>query len=33
LLALLRWWIDRGAKERPGDIDKMFHRIVWNSLQ
>src|ERR1700719_2114363 len=33
LLALLRWWIDRGAKESPGDIDKLFHRIVWGSLQ
>ena len=33
LLALLRWWIDRGAKESPGDIDKLFHRMVWNGLQ
>ena len=33
LLALLRWWIDRGAKEAPGDIDKLFHRMVWNGLQ
>ncbi len=33
LLALLRWWIDRGAKEMPRDLDKLFHRMVWNGLQ
>src|SRR5216684_2154220 len=33
LLSLLRWWLDRGAKEPPGDMDKLFHRIVWNGLQ
>jgi len=32
LLSLLRWWLDRGAKEPPGDMDKLFHRIVWNGL-
>jgi len=33
LLSLLRWWLDRGAKETPGDMDELFHRIVWNGLQ
>ena len=33
LLSLLRWWLDRGAKEPPGDMDELFHRIVWNGLQ
>jgi AcrR family transcriptional regulator len=33
LLSLLRWWIDRGAKESPRDLDKLFHRMVWNGLQ
>jgi AcrR family transcriptional regulator len=33
LLSLLRWWLDRGAKEPPGYMDKLFHRIVWNGLQ
>jgi AcrR family transcriptional regulator len=33
LLWLLRWWIDRGAKEPPGEMDEVFHRIVWNGLQ
>jgi AcrR family transcriptional regulator len=33
LLSLLRWWIDRGAKEKPADLDKLFHRIVWKGLE
>ena len=33
LLSLLRWWLDRGVKEPPGDMDKLFHRIVWKGLQ
>ncbi len=32
LLALLRWWIDRGAKEAPHEMDELFHRIVWEGL-
>jgi hypothetical protein len=33
LLALLRWWLDRGAKEPPQDMDKLFHGMVWTGLQ
>ena len=33
LLSLLRWWLDRGAKEPPGEMDELFHRMVWNGLQ
>src|SRR3984893_2109714 len=33
LLSLLRWWLDRGEKEPPADMDKLFHQIVWNGLQ
>lgn len=33
LLSLLRWWIDHGAKEAPGDMDELFHRMVWKGLQ
>ncbi len=33
LLSLLRWWLDRGAKEPPSDMDQLFHRIVWNGLR
>jgi AcrR family transcriptional regulator len=32
LLALLRWWIDRGAKEPPCEMDELFHRIAWDGL-
>jgi AcrR family transcriptional regulator len=33
LLSLMRWWLDRGAKESPGAMDELFHRMVWNGLQ
>lgn len=33
LLSLLRWWIDRGAKESPAHLDKLFHRMAWNGLR
>jgi hypothetical protein len=33
LLSLLRWWLDRGAKESPSDMDQLIHRLVWNGLQ
>ncbi len=33
LLSLLRWWLDRGAKEPAGEMDELFHRMVWNGLQ
>lgn len=33
LLSLLRWWLDRGAKEPPGYMDELFHRMVWSGLQ
>lgn len=33
LLALLRSWIDRGAKETPSEMDSLFHRLVWEGLQ
>jgi AcrR family transcriptional regulator len=33
LLALLRWWLDRGAKETPRSMDEMFHKMVWKGLQ
>jgi AcrR family transcriptional regulator len=32
LLALLRWWIERGAKESPRAMDTMFHRLVWEGI-
>lgn len=33
LLSLLRWWLDRGAKESPRAMDEIFHRIVCRGLQ
>jgi len=33
LLSLLRWWLDRGAKEPTGEMDELFHRMVWNGLK
>jgi AcrR family transcriptional regulator len=33
LLSLLRWWLDRGAKEPSRAMDELFHRMVWNGLQ
>jgi AcrR family transcriptional regulator len=29
LLSLLNWWIDRGMKETPEEIDTLFHQMVW----
>jgi AcrR family transcriptional regulator len=29
LMSLLRWWIDRGMKESPEEMDRLFHSIVW----
>jgi hypothetical protein len=33
LLALLKWWIDRGTKESPKAMDAMFHRMVWEGVE
>lgn len=32
LLSLLRWWLDRGEKEAPKEMDEMFHRMVWRGV-
>jgi AcrR family transcriptional regulator len=33
LLSLLKWWVDRGAKEAPRSMDELFHRIVWRGVR
>lgn len=33
LLSLLRWWLDRGEKESPEEMDTMFHQLVWTGLR
>ena len=32
LLSLLRWWLDRGAQEKPEEMDALFHRMVWSGV-
>ena len=29
LLSLMNWWVDRGMKQSPAEMDELFHRIVW----
>jgi AcrR family transcriptional regulator len=33
LLALLTWWLDRGMRESPAEMDELFHRMVWNGAK
>ncbi len=33
LLSLLKWWLDRGARESPKAMDELFHRMAWIGLQ
>src|SRR5262245_22144022 len=32
LLSLLSWWLDRGMREPPEQMDELFHRMVWNGV-
>jgi AcrR family transcriptional regulator len=32
LLSLLTWWLDRGMREPPEEMDRLFHRLVWNGV-
>lgn len=32
LLSLLTWWLDRGMRESPAEMDQLFHRMVWNGV-
>jgi AcrR family transcriptional regulator len=32
LLALLQWWVDRGMKQSPAEMDELFHRLVWKGV-
>ena len=32
LLSLLMWWLDRGMRESPSEMDALFHRMVWNGV-
>ena len=33
LLSLLKWWLDRDARESPKAMDELFHRMGCNGLQ
>ena len=33
LLSLLSWWLDRGMREPPEQMDELFHRMLWNGLR
>ena len=32
LLSLLTWWLDRGMRESPAEMDQLFHRMIWNGV-
>ena len=32
LIALLTWWVDRGMKQPPAEMDELFHRLVWKGV-
>jgi len=29
LLSLMKFWVDRGMKQSPAEMDELFHRVVW----
>jgi AcrR family transcriptional regulator len=31
-LSLLDWWIDKGMKADPREMDELFHRMAWSGL-
>jgi hypothetical protein len=32
LLSLLTWWIDRGMRQPPAEMDQLFHKMVWTGV-
>ncbi len=32
LLSLLTWWLDRGMRESPQEMDELFHRMIWTGM-
>lgn len=33
LLSLLTWWIDRGMRQPPEEMDRLFHKMVWTGVE
>ncbi len=31
--SLLDWWIDKGMKADPKEMDTLFHRMAWSGLR
>jgi hypothetical protein len=31
--SLLDWWMDKGMKADPKDMDALFHRMAWTGLR
>lgn len=32
MFALIDWWVDRGMKMEPREVDEIFHRTAWSGL-
>jgi AcrR family transcriptional regulator len=32
VFSLLDWWIDKGMKSAPQEMDELFHRMAWSGL-
>ena len=33
LLSLLTWWIDRGMRQPPAEMDQLFHKMLWKGVE
>ncbi len=33
MFALLSWWLDRGMKPAPKEMDRLFHKMAWKGLR
>lgn len=33
LLSLLTWWVDRGMRQPPEEMDQLFHKMVWKGVE
>ena len=33
MFSLLDWWIDKGMKSDPQEMDDLFHRMAWKGLE
>lgn len=33
MFSLLDWWIDKGMKTDPQEMDDLFHRMAWKGIE